>query len=179
VSEGSLSSREIRLVCKLQPGSQGVDNIIEALRTAGYALDGNSILKGLLRAEFRATSLSGDEVMILVRSAEPDELRSLLSLLVRECWYVDVHYHLRGEGARAAAGSLGIQLPEDGVYRSRVKFLGVELRVDAYPRHSALTVSYRAGWREVNSGAAARIHEKILGVEGGRGILDKLLGWIR
>lgn len=152
---------------------------MEALRAAGYALDGNSILKGSLRAEFRAASLSGDEAMILVRSAEPDELRGLLGLLVRECWYVDVHYHLRGGNALAAAGSLGIKLPEDGVYRSRVRLSGVELRVDAYPKHGALTISYRAGWREINSGAAERIHGKILGAEGGGRILDKLLRWVR
>ena len=179
MSEGSLGSREIRLVCRLQPGSQGIDVVLEALRAAGYTLDGNSILRGSLRAEFSATSLSGDEAMILVKSAEPDEFRSLLGLLVRECWYVDVYYHLRGGDARAAAGGLGIQLPEDGVYRSRVRFSGVELRVDAYPRHGALTISYRAGWREVNSGAALKIHERILGMESGRGIFDKLLGWIR
>lgn len=136
-------------------------------------------MKCSLRAEFRAASLSGDELMILVRSAELDDFRSLLSLLVRECLYVDVHYHLRGEDAKAAAGRLGIQLPEDGVYRSRMRFSGVELRVDVYPRHGAMTISYRAGWKEVNTGAATRIHEKILGVEGGRRILDKLLGWIR
>lgn len=179
MSGGSLGSREIRLVCRLQPGSRGIDGILEALKAASYTLDGNNILRGSLRAELRATSLSGDEVVILVKSAEPDEFRSFLNLLVRECWYVDVYYHLRGGDIKAAAGDLGIQLPEDGVYRSRMRFSGVELKVDAYPKHGALTVSYRAGWREVNSGAALRIHEKILGMGGGRGIIGKLLGWIR
>lgn len=141
--------------------------------------EGNGILGGSLKAEFRAASLSGDEVIILVKSAEPDDLRSLLRLLTRECWYVDVYYHLRGEGAQAAAKNLGMQLPENGVYRSRMRFSDVELRVEAYPRLAALTISYRAGWKEVNSGAVVKVHEKILGGGNRKSTLNRLLGWIR
>ncbi|MEM2846478.1 MAG: hypothetical protein QW624_02460 [Nitrososphaerota archaeon] len=177
--ERSPGGREIRLICKLQPGSRRVDALMGALEAAGYTIEGNSILRGSLKAEFKAASLSGDEAIILVKSAEADDLRGLLSLLARECWYIDVYYHLRGGDAWAAARSLEMQLPDDGVYRSSMKLSGVELRVDAYPGHGALTISYRAGWREVNSGAVTRIHEKILGAGGGRSIFSKLMGWVK
>lgn len=177
--ERSLSGCEIRLICKLQPSYQKVDDLMEAMKAAGYILKRNSISKDSLKAEFKAASLSGDEAMILIKSVEPDDFRNLLSLLTRECWYVDVYYHLRGNSAWAAARVLELQLPENGVYTFSVKFSGVKLRVNAYPKHNALTISYRAGWREVNSGAIIKIHEKILGAEGGKSILNRLMGWIK
>ena len=171
---------EVRLVCRLPPGSRKADELIEAIRSAGYKVDGYKVFGSFLEAELKAVSLRGDEVVLLIRPESLEELTRFLRVLSRECWYVDVYYHLRGESARKAAENLGLSMKSGkGAWVGKVKVANVSLKVDLYPRLSALTISYRVGWREANRNVAAMIHERILAEKRKTGLRRRLLGWAR
>lgn len=173
---------EIRLACRLSSGGHDPEErIAEALRSAGYSVKGGRILGASLKAELRGASLLGDELMLLVRKADPKALSGLVNALSRECWYVDVYYNLRGEEALRAAGSLGLRLDEsrEAAVVKELKAHGVSLKIHLYPRSAALTISYRVGWSEANRGVVMKVHETLFERSRGGGFIGKLLRWAR
>jgi len=166
------------LVCKLPPEDHGLEKLVELIESAGYKVNGDKIFGETLEAELKATSLREDEAILLIRTIDLKSLERFLRVLTRGCWYVDIYYHLRGERAYRATENLGLSVKEKAEVR-RMKIADVSLKLDLYSRLGALTISYRAGWREVNRGVVAKVHERILGKEPKSGILGRLLRWGR
>ncbi|MCD6312705.1 MAG: hypothetical protein J7L79_02695 [Thaumarchaeota archaeon] len=173
---------EVKLTCRLPPGScEPEERLVEALRSAGYIVEGNRILGASLEAELKGASLLGDELMFLVRRADPRALSELVNVLSRKCWYIDVYYHLRGKEALKAAGNLGLRLDESGEEAEvrEQKVHGISLKINLYPRLAALTISYRVGWSEANRSVVMKVHERVFGGMHGAGLLRRLLRWAR
>lgn len=172
----------VKLACRLPPRcSEPERRIARALKSAGYRVEGRRILRGDLEAELGEVTLLGDELTISVRRPDPRALDGLVSVLSRECWYIDVYYYLRGKEALEVAGNLGLRLDEggEGAEIKRLEVRGVSLKVNLYPRPAALTVSYRVGWGEANRGVVRKIHERIFGGRREAGLFEKLLRWSR
>lgn len=176
------ASHQVKLACRLLPEGSGVEErIARALRSAGYLIEGSRILRGSLEAEVREVALLGDELMLLVRKADPRALSELVNVLSRECWYVDIYYHLRGKEAFKAASSLGLRLNEgrESAKTRKLKVHGISLKINLYPSSAALTISYRVGWSEANRGLVMKVHERIFRREHEASFLKKLLRWAR
>ncbi len=174
--------QEIKLACRLPPGgSEPEERIARALKSAGYVVEEGRILRGSLEAELKGSTLLGDELMLSVKRADPRALSELVNALSRECWYVDIYYHLRGKEAIEVAGSLGLKLDEDGegAEIKELKVHGVSLKINLYPRPVALTISYRVGWSEANRSVVMKVHERIFRGRHETSLLKKLLRWAR
>ena len=168
------SDLRIRLACKLKPEAKDVSELLEKIASYGWSGDRSRLSKGGLAARITGISLDEDELMLSVDFDDADGLDDLAKALGRECWYIDVYYHLRGELAQKAVESLGLDLNSKNILRMRES--GVELKVELYPDAGAATISYRAGWGELNRGIVKKVHGRILGSGSRRG-LKKLLRW--
>ncbi|MCS7132229.1 MAG: hypothetical protein N3F65_01520 [Nitrososphaeria archaeon] len=167
----------IRVVCKLRSGDSDVEALFRALEAGEWKLAGPKLSKGEFEAEILSSSLEGDEVIFSLRSANPEVLEDFSRAAIRECWYIEVHYHLRAEAAEKAAENLGIKLGEKRVFR--IKEFGVQLKVESFPAARALTISYRVGWGELNRNVMKKIHEKLINTKSPKSLLDRIMGWMK
>ena len=167
----------IRLVCKLRPGKEGLDNFIETLRLGGWSTEGKKFSKKGFEAEILTSSLREDEVIVSTRFSQPSALEDFVRSAIQSCWYIDVYYHLRGDMAEIAAKNFEIPLVEKRVHRKNVA--GVDLRLEAFPSAKALTISYRIGWGELNKGVIGKVHGRIMKEHLDRSWLDKISRWRR
>jgi len=173
----NLGNFRIRLVCRLKPGSSGVDPLFNALRSNGWNVDGLKLSKGGYGAEVLSSSLRGDEVVFSLKFTDSQTLDNFVRSAIQECWYIDIYYHLRAESAKRAAEALGIELNNRGVFR--IEAVDVSLKVESFPNARALTISYRVGWREINRNAVTKIHEKLLETRSAKSLLGKIMGWMK
>ena len=167
----------IRLVCRLRPRANKIEDLFEALKTSGWEIDGVKLSKEGFEAEILSSSLRGDEIIFSLRSADPKILENFVRAAIQECWYIDIYYHLRAGAAEEVAENLGIKLDEKGFFR--VKEANVSLKVESFPNTGALTISYRVGWSEVNRNALKKVHERLIRSKSSKGLLGKIVGWMR
>lgn len=165
------------MVCKLKTGESNVEDLFRALESIGLRASGPKLSRDGVEIEVLGSSIAGDEVIFSIKSADPELLDDFIRAAIRECWYIDVYYHLRAELAEKIAMNLGMKLDEGGVFR--VKESGVQLKIESFPSAKALTISYRIGWGDVSRDTVKRIHEKLVFDRPQRNLLRRIKGWMR